>query len=153
MIHSKLDYGCIFFGRSRQTSITYDKSPSSNEYGSHYHLSEYSWFWVYFMKQQSLHRNTDISNLISRMQPNWRLKVDQSNFDYDCVYDPSYENIFHKQPNTIKSFELRITHCIFGNWFWTAGPLSPMTICHFELQHISYFDTSFFEVRCLFWFK
>jgi hypothetical protein len=41
------------------------------------------------------------------------LNVYPSYFAYDCVFNPLYENSYHKQPNTITSFELRITHCKF----------------------------------------
>ena len=42
------------------------------------------------------------------MQYAAKLKAYSSDFAHDCVFYPLYENVYHKQPNTIKSFELRI---------------------------------------------
>ena len=36
------------------------------------------------------------------------LKAYPSNLAYDCVVNPLYENVYLKEPNTIKSFGLRI---------------------------------------------
>jgi hypothetical protein len=42
------------------------------------------------------------------MQYAAKLKAYSSDFAHDCVFYPLYENVYHKQPNTIKFDELRI---------------------------------------------
>jgi hypothetical protein len=42
------------------------------------------------------------------MQYAAKLKAYSSDFAHDCVFYPLYENVYHKQPKTIKSVELRI---------------------------------------------
>jgi hypothetical protein len=39
------------------------------------------------------------------MQYATKLKVYPSNPAYDCVFNPLYENVYDKQPNTIQPFE------------------------------------------------
>ena len=42
------------------------------------------------------------------MQYAAKLKAYSSDFAHDSVFYPLYENVYHKQPKTIKSVELRI---------------------------------------------
>jgi hypothetical protein len=42
------------------------------------------------------------------MQYASKLKAYSSDFAHDCVFYPLYENVYHKQPNTIKFDDLRI---------------------------------------------
>ena len=42
------------------------------------------------------------------MQYAAKLKTYSSNFAHDCVFNPLYKNVYHKQQNTFKYFELRI---------------------------------------------
>ena len=42
------------------------------------------------------------------MQYAAKLKAYYSDFAHDCVFNPLYKNVYHKQPKTIKSVELRI---------------------------------------------
>jgi hypothetical protein len=37
------------------------------------------------------------------MQYATKLKAYLSNFAYDCLFNPLYDNVYHKQPNKIKS--------------------------------------------------
>jgi len=42
------------------------------------------------------------------MQYATKLKAYPSNPAYDCVFNPLFENVYDKQPNTIQPFELRV---------------------------------------------
>ena len=42
------------------------------------------------------------------MQYATKLKAYPSNPAYDCVFNPLYENVYDKQPNTIQPFGLRV---------------------------------------------
>ena len=45
------------------------------------------------------------------MQYATKLKTYPSNPAHDCVFNPQYENVYEKQPNTIQPFGLRVnTH-------------------------------------------
>jgi hypothetical protein len=61
------------------------------------------------------------------MQYATKLKAYPSNPAHDCVFNPLYENVYDKQPNTIQPFGLRVnTH--FENSV-------PTLLYHYPLNH------------------
>ena len=56
-----------------------------------------------------------------------KLKASPSNPAHDCVFNPLYENVYDKQPNTIQPFGLRVnTH--FENSDINLDDIAPIVI-------------------------
>ena len=58
------------------------------------------------LKQTSLPLKADVSNLVGQYAT--ILKAYSSNPAYECVFNPLFENVYDKQPNTIQPFEHRV---------------------------------------------
>jgi len=55
------------------------------------------------------------------------LKTYPSNPAYDCIFNPLYENVYDKQPNTIQPVGLRVTSH-FENYDINLDDIAPMVI-------------------------
>ena len=61
------------------------------------------------------------------MQNATKLKVYPSNPAYNCIFNPLYENIYDKNPNTIQPFGLRVkSH--FENSHINLDDIAPIVI-------------------------
>ena len=109
MIRSKLDYGCNVYGSARSSYIKLLDTV-------HHQRLRLSFGAFRTSPVESLYVEANEPSLENRriklgMQYAIKLKAYPSNPAHDCVFNPLYENVFDKQPNTIQPFGLRVnTH-------------------------------------------
>ena len=126
LIRSKLDCGCIVYGSARPSSYIMLLDTVHHQ-GLRLSLGAFRTSPV-----ESLHVEANEPSLANRgiklgMQYATKLKAYPSNPAHDCVFNPLYENVYDKQPNTIQPFGLRVnTH--FENSDINLDDIAPIVI-------------------------
>jgi hypothetical protein len=106
LIRSKLDYGCIVYGSARPSYIKL--LDTVHHQGLRLSLEAFR-----TSPFESVYIEANDPSLENRriklgLQYVTKLKTYPSNPAYDCVFNPLYENVYDKQPNTIQPFGPRV---------------------------------------------
>ena len=109
LIRSKLDYGCIVYGSARPSYIKL--LDTVHHQGLRLSLGAFRTSPVESLYVEANEPSLENRRIKLGMQYATKLKAYPSNPAHDCVFNPLYENVYDKQPNTIQPFGLRVnTH-------------------------------------------
>ena len=125
LIRSKLDYGCIVYGSARPSYIKL--LDTVHHLGLRLSLGAFRTSPVESLYVEANEPSLENRRIKLGMQYATKLKAYPSNPAHDCVFNPLYENVYDKQPNTIQPFGLRVnTH--FENSDINLDDIAPIVI-------------------------
>ena len=125
MIRSKLDYGCIVYGSARPSYIKL--LDTVHHQGLRLSLGAFRTSPVESLYVEANEPSLENRRIKLGMQYATKLKAYPSNPAHDCVFNPLYENVYDKQPNTIQPFGLRV-NAHFENSDINLDDIAPIVI-------------------------
>ena len=112
LIRSKLDCGCIVYGSARSSYIML--LDTVHHQGLRLSLGAFRTSPVESLHVEANEPSLENSVFKFGTQYSTKLKAYPSNPAHDCVFNPLYENVYDRKPNTIQPFGLRVNTPQYG---------------------------------------